>query len=82
MTPATAEDYAAVLQGVLALLVCAAIAIWVQASNRDAQQDRAESAEARIEQLEIQLEAARDSVLVGEIEGFNLRCYAVRTESR
>lgn len=44
------------------------------------QRTRAEAAEARIEQLQTELEAARDSVLIGEIEGFNLRCYAVREE--
>jgi hypothetical protein len=43
--------------------------------------ERAEVAEARVERLETELEAARDSVLAGEIEGFNVRCYAVRKDT-
>lgn len=69
------------LAALLAIILFIVTAVaGIMAFEEDREHERADAAEAHVEQLEGELEAARDSVLAGEIEGFGLRCYLVREE--
>ena len=63
----------------ITIVMFAVIAFGLLSVQKD-QRERAEAAEARVSVLEAELEAARDSVLAGEVEGFGLRCYLVRED--
>ena len=70
----------AALLGIV-LVAVTATGIWTSyAEGR--QKERANIFEARVEHLETDLEAARDSVLAETIEGFGLRCYFEKEENR
>ena len=71
------------LAGLLAVFLAASVITLTFMPGLKAREDRrADAAETRIGQLETELEAARDSVLAGTVEGFALRCYFVKEEER